>query len=81
MMMMTMLATLRMKINFLPAEYLKFGTVGNVQRPDIVLANSNAAQRPMYVTTTIIIVLIIVTTIIIIIVIILTDIVMFVVML
>ena len=32
------------------SEYLKFGTVGNGQRPDIVLANSGAtAQRPMYV--------------------------------
>ena len=37
--------------DFLPPEYLKFGTVGNGQRPDIVLANSNAAQRPMYVIT------------------------------
>ena len=59
-------------------EYLKFGTVGNGQRPDIVLANSNAAQRPMYVTsTTIIIITIIIINIITITIIIITDIVMF----
>ena len=61
-------------------EYLKFGTVGNGQRPDIVLANSNAAQRPMYVTSTTIIIItiiIIIINIITITIIIITDIVMF----